>query len=79
MRQQNNIYHEGSEQNAAETQKKILAKVGTITDVVVTIGAFVLRAPILQQSLEELKKVWHCSTTLSCFLFSGCGFKVREL
>ena len=57
MHQQNNIYHEGSDQNAADLQKKILAKVGTITDVVATIGAFAFKTPLLQQSLEELRKV----------------------
>ena len=31
---------------------------GTITDIVATIGAFAWKTPILQQSLEELRKVY---------------------
>lgn len=47
----------GSEQSAGELQKKVLAKVGTITDVVASIGGFAFTSPLLQQSVEELKKV----------------------
>ncbi len=47
----------GSEQNAADLQKKILAKVGTITDIVATIGGFAWKSTLLQQSVEELRKV----------------------
>ena len=46
-----------SEQNAADLQKKVLAKVGTITDVVATIGVYALKTPLLQQSVEELGTV----------------------
>jgi hypothetical protein len=47
----------GSEQKAADLQKKVLAKVGTITDVVATVGSYALKTPLLQQSAEELAKV----------------------
>ena len=46
-----------SEQNAADLQKKVLAKVGSITDVVATIGVHVFKTPLLQQSVEELGTV----------------------
>ena len=46
-----------SEQNAADLQKKVLAKVGTITDVVATIGVHAHKTPLLQQSVEELGTV----------------------
>ena len=47
----------GSEQSAADLQKKVLAKVGTITDVVTTIGSYAFKTPLLQQSVEELGTV----------------------
>ena len=46
-----------SEQNAADLQKKVLAKVGSITDVVATIGVHGFKTPLLQQSVEELGTV----------------------
>ena len=46
-----------SEENAAELKKAILAKVGTITDVVASIGEFWAKGPILDQTLEEYRKV----------------------
>ena len=57
----------GSEQNAADLQKKILAKVGTITDVVATVGGFAWKTPLLQQSVEELRKArkeYYCSVAV---------------
>lgn len=44
-----------SEENAAKLQKATLAKVGSITDVVVTIGAFAWKTPLLEQTVEELR------------------------
>ena len=52
------LLSKGSEQNAADLQKKILAAVGTITDVVSTIGGFANKPPLLQQSVEELREVY---------------------
>ena len=52
------LLSKGSEQNAADLQKKILAAVGTITDVVSTIGGFANKPPLLQQSVEELRQVY---------------------
>ena len=42
----------GSEQSASDLQKKIIDKVGTITDVVASIGGFAFKTPLLQQSVE---------------------------
>ena len=46
-----------SEESAAELKKAILAKVGKITDVVTAIGEFWTKGPILDQTLEEYRKV----------------------
>ena len=46
-----------SEESAAELKKAILAKVGTITDVVACIGEWWMKGPILDQTLEEYRRV----------------------
>jgi len=46
-----------SDESAEELRKAILAKVGKVTDVVSSIGVWWQKGPILEQSLEEYRKV----------------------
>lgn len=46
-----------SDEDAEELKKAVLAKVGMVTDVVYSIGQFWQKGPILDQSLEEYRKV----------------------
>lgn len=46
-----------SDEDAEELKRAVLAKVGMVTDVVYSIGQFWQKGPILDQSLEEYRKV----------------------
>ena len=46
-----------TEQDGADLLKRVLEKVGTYTDVLASIGSFAFTTPILEQSLDVLRKV----------------------
>ena len=54
-----------SEESAADLKKAILAKVGTITDVVASMGEWWEKGPILDQTLEEYRRVRPLSPTVT--------------
>ena len=68
-----------SEESAAELKEAILAKVGTITDVVASIGDLWMKGPILDQTLEEFRKARPLSSSFACLkvahMYSD-GYKV---
>ena len=68
-----------SEESATELKEAILAKVGTITDVVASIGGFRMTGPILDQTLEEYRKARPLSSSFACLkvahMYSD-GYKV---
>ena len=49
-----------TEQDGADLLKRVLEKVGSYTDVLIAIGTFSMKTPILEQSLDELRKVSSC-------------------
>ena len=73
------LFNLGSEQNAADLQKKILAKVGTITDIVATVGGGSSKNELLQQSVEELRKVKNscCSSLYTHMTWFICSVITR--
>ena len=68
-----------SEESAAELKEAILAKVGTITDVVASIGDLWMKGPILDQTLEEYRKAMPLSSSFACLKIAHMysdGYKV---
>ena len=61
-----------TEQDGADLLKRVLEKVGTYTDVLASIGSFAFTTPILEQSLDGLRKVSRSSSSNWRGPFCGC-------